>query len=169
MTIANDALDEADETVNLALSEPANATLGTPFGAELTITDDDNPPVVAFKVAAGEKGEKAGTVEIEVVLTPVSGQRVTVDYAVTGGTAEAGNDYSTVSGTLNFAPGATSNTFQLTLLDDVQDEPDETVILTLSNPVNATLGAKDFTLTIKDNDPPASTDFKVYGPVIVKN
>lgn len=92
-----------------------------------------------------------------------------VDYAVTGGTAEPDNDFGNVSGTLSFAPGATSAFIDLTLIDDAQDEPDETVILTLSNPVNATLGTpKDFTLTIDDNDKPGSTDYKVYGPVIVK-
>lgn len=39
--ILNDALAESDETVNLALSNPTNATLGTPSQAVLTIEDDD--------------------------------------------------------------------------------------------------------------------------------
>ena len=41
VTILPDALDEPDETLNLALSGPTNAGLGTPTAAILTITDDD--------------------------------------------------------------------------------------------------------------------------------
>jgi uncharacterized repeat protein (TIGR01451 family)/CSLREA domain-containing protein len=41
VSIANDALDEPDETVNLALSAPGGAILGTPIGATLTIVDND--------------------------------------------------------------------------------------------------------------------------------
>jgi hypothetical protein len=43
VTITNEtpALDEPDETIRLALSNPSNATAGTPFTATLTIIDDD--------------------------------------------------------------------------------------------------------------------------------
>jgi hypothetical protein len=170
VAILQDTLDELDETVNVALSAPTNATLGTPFGATLTITDDDAPPTVQFKVAADTKGEPAGEVQIEVVLSTASGQQVDVNYAVTGGTATPDLDFGAVSGILSFGPGQLSAIIDLTLIDDVTDEPDETVILTLSSPANATLGpVPSFTLTIDDNDAPdGPPTYRNFGPVIIK-
>ncbi len=162
--ILNDALDEADETIDVTLSDPTNATLGTPFGAVVTIVDDDPQPSVAFSQAAFTKGEGSGTAEIEVVLSAASGRVVTVDYTTSDGTATAGSDYAATSGTLSFAPGQVSAIIELAILDDAQDEPDETVNLTLSNPSNATLGATSSTvLTIEDNDPRPTVAFSQAG------
>src|SRR6266545_2418114 len=41
MPIINDATAEPNETVNLTLSSPTNATIGTPNPATLTIVDND--------------------------------------------------------------------------------------------------------------------------------
>ncbi|MBZ0114621.1 MAG: hypothetical protein K8J08_19320, partial [Thermoanaerobaculia bacterium] len=62
---------------------------------------------------------------------------VSVDYSVTGGTASAGSDYVTVSGTLNWSDGDESNrTIVVELLPDDISEPNETIELALSNPTN---------------------------------
>lgn len=45
--ITQDSLDEPDETVNLALSAPTGAVLGSPSSAVLTIVDDDVAPPAA--------------------------------------------------------------------------------------------------------------------------
>ncbi len=59
---------------------------------------------------------------------------------------------------LRFAPGETSKTINLTILDDAAIEANETIELTLSSPVNATLGtASVHTFTILDNDNQAPT------------
>jgi len=159
--ILNDTLDEYDETVNLSLSDPGNATLGTPFGAVLTITDEDSTqPAVQFAVPAITKGEPSGSHEIEIVLSGPSGKQVAVDYATSDGTATAGADYASASGTVLFAPGQTSATIDLVLIDDALDEEDETINLTLSNPVNATIGAAGSAVfTIDDNDPKPTVQF----------
>ncbi len=158
--ISNDTLDEGNETVNLTLSDPVNATLGTPFGAVLTILDDDQTtPTVQFALPAITKGEGSGTHAIEVTLSAASGKLVTVDFATSGGTATANSDYASLNDSLSFAPGQTSATFDLTILDDLIDESDETVNLVLSNPVNATLGAASSAIfTIDDNDKPQAHD-----------
>ena len=61
------------------------------------------------------------------------GLTVSVNYASSNGTAIAGSDYLAVSGTLTFAPGVTSRSFQVPILNDTIDEPDETVRLTMFN------------------------------------
>ena len=67
---------------------------------------------------------------------------MTVNYGVTGGTATGGGVDYTISGTqLTFDPGQTSKNVPITVVDDTLDEPDETIVVTLSSPINATLGA----------------------------
>ena len=88
------------------------------------------------------------------LLSPASGQSVTVNYATSNGTATAGSDYGTTNGTLTFAPNQTSATFLIPIIDDSLNEADETVNIALSNPTNATLGSPaNATLTIIDSYP----------------
>jgi hypothetical protein len=81
---------------------------------------------------------------------------VTVEYATSDGTAEAGDDYAAISGTLTFVPGETSQAYSLEIFNDPFDEPDETLTLALSNPINAALGTPGSALlTIVDEDVPS--------------
>ena len=158
--ISDDALDEDDETVTLDLSNADNATIGPNDPATLTIVDDDLPPTVDFSSATYTVDEDAGTKTITVTLDTASGRQVTLEYAASDGTAEAPGDYTAVNGALSFMPGDTSKTFDVPINDDVLDEPDETVTLTLSNVGNADLGTNNpATLTIVDDDPPPTVDF----------
>ncbi len=81
--------------------------------------------------------------------TPV---RVSVGYATANGTATAGSDYTQTAGTLVFAPGQTSKSVVVPTLGDETFEADETFTLTLSNPVNATIGTATATGTITNDD-----------------
>jgi hypothetical protein len=147
-------LDEANETVIVTLSGPVNASLGTKRTHTYTLLDNDAPPTVEFAAAASSGNEGVTPVNLEVVLSPVSGQTVTVSYAVTGGSASAGGvDYRMVLGILTFEPGETTKTVTVTIAEDALVESAETVEITLSRPSNATLGATAVhTLTITDND-----------------
>jgi hypothetical protein len=89
----------------------------------------------------------------------------TVDFATSDGTAIAGSDYTSTSGTLTFSHGSISQTFTVPISNDTADEPDETVNLTLSNVTGSgTLGTPaTAVLTITDNDPPTfSLDASTY-------
>lgn len=79
---------------------------------------------------------------------------VSVHYASSDGTATAGNDYTVVSGTFDFANGETSKTFTLHTLQDTVYEADETFVLSLSNPTGgATLDSPhQAVVTIQDDD-----------------
>jgi hypothetical protein len=154
--LTDDALDEANEALNLTLSSPTNASLGSPNPASLTIADNDPTPTVQFSSANYSAGEGDGTATITVTLSAASGQTVTVDYATADNTATAGSDYLSTTGTLTFTPGLTEQTFNVSITDDSLDEiPTELVALSLSGATNATLGAQSTAnLQIADNDNP---------------
>jgi YD repeat-containing protein len=162
--VTNDTRDEPNETFTLALNSPANARLGTPNSTTVTITDDDVTPSVAWQASSFTVGESAGSSLATVILSQPSANTVTVTYATSNGTATAGSDYTARSGTITFAPGDTSESVSIVVLNDTLDENNETVTLTLSSPANATLGTPNpATLVIQDNDPPqASNEFYSY-------
>lgn len=154
VTIVNDSLNELEEALTLRLRNPQNAALSPTSSVPLSILDDDAEPTVQFAAPAFTRGEGGGDAVIEVVLNGPAGRLVSVDYATSDGTGVEGEDYASAAGTLLFAPGETSQTFEISLLDDIFDEEDETVNIALSNPAEAALGGQSLaTLTIDDNDP----------------
>jgi hypothetical protein len=151
VSILAGALD--GKTIHLALSAPANATLGTPASAVLTIQGNAHLPLLHFSQADYGVGEGAGMATITVSLSASASATVTVQYATSDGTAMAGQDYAATMGALTFTPGETSKQFAIPITQDAQDEPDEVLNLALSNPNNANLGGPDAAiLTISDDD-----------------
>jgi hypothetical protein len=109
---------------------------------------------VQFSQASYNVGESAGQLLVQVTLDQPVSQTVTVGYLSQNGSATAGQDYTSAAGTLTFLPGTTSQTVTVTILDDALFETDETLALTLNNPVSAVLGSPFVAnLTILDNDP----------------
>src|SRR5262249_27023520 len=121
------------------------------------------PPVVGFTAAAESAFEGSGTVAVAVHLDTVSGQDVTVPFTVAG-TASLPGDFTVGANPLIIPAGSLSRVITVTLVDDTLDEPDETVILGLGPPGNATLGAiTTHTITIKDNEQLPSVSFTTAG------
>lgn len=120
----------------------------------LWATNTLQPCVLALADGAFTAAENAGTAYITVVRSGSSNGEVSIAYATAPGSASPGLDYQSATGVLTLADGVTSNRFAVELLDDLQDEPDETVAVTLFAPSSgATLGApSNATLTITDND-----------------
>jgi len=150
-----DSVDESNETLNLALSNPTGgASLGTQGAATLTIVDNDAGGALKFGAASYSKTESGPTATITVTRTGGVASGVTVSYASADGTAQAGSDYTAASGTLAFAAGQKNRTFTVTLTNDSLDEANETLTLNLSAPTaGATLDSPaSATLTILDND-----------------
>ncbi|MCA9051559.1 MAG: hypothetical protein KDA89_22630, partial [Planctomycetaceae bacterium] len=91
-----------------------------------------------------EGGSGSVKATFTVGLSAPSASTVRVDYATVEGTAEdeTGNgDFSSISGTLIFAPGIQFRTISVDVAGDGVSEPDETFQVVLSNPVGATLGS----------------------------
>lgn len=154
LPIINDSLDEPDETIIVALGITTNSRTNSPTSHTVTITDDDAPVAVSLGFASASSGsdEAAGTVLIPVALSAAQTGNVSVSYNVTGGTATSGMDYTLSAGTLTFAPGEVLKMLPLTIIDDTPIDAAETIVLTLSSPVAASLSQATHTLTIADND-----------------
>jgi Ca2+-binding RTX toxin-like protein len=98
-------------------------------------------------------GESDGTATITVELTAASLQTVTVRYAASKGSAKPTADFTTIKGTLTFAPGETTKTFNVQIRNDTTAESDETIKIKLSKPKGARLSLPSSgLLTIIDDD-----------------
>jgi hypothetical protein len=163
VAIADDNVIEANETVQLTLSNATTASLGNPAAAVLSIIDDDSaqqsPGSLAFDNGALSRSESAGSVLIGVTRSGGVLGQVTADYSVTGGSATGGADFTPLGATLTWQNGAAgTRTFSVPLVDDSASEGAETIVLGLANVTGgATLGTPaTATLTIVDDDAPPS-------------
>jgi hypothetical protein len=77
-----------------------------------------------------------------------------VTYATTAGSASPGSDFGASGGTLVFLSGETSKTIGVSVVGDTSVEPSETLNLTLTGPVNATLAVAAAIGTITNDDIP---------------
>ena len=152
VAIADDANAEGPENVALALSNPKNLgggaapQIGPNAPAQLTINDDD-ASTFAFSAPSYSVREDAGHATITVKHTGATNLAAAVNFATGGGTA-TGADYTPASGTLTFAAGETTKTFDVAITNDGTAEANETVTLTLTSG-GATVTSL---LSIVDND-----------------
>lgn len=153
-TVTDDTAVESAETIIVTLSNPRSATFTANTVTTYTITDNDNP-TIGFSAASSAGAESVTPFNVPVVLSTVSTKETRVNYAVTGTATGSGTDYTLANGTVTIAAGQTTANIALTVVNDTLDEIDETVIVTLSSPVDATLGTTTvYTYTIQDNDNP---------------
>lgn len=163
ITVVDDADSELDETIRVTLSAPSNAFLMAHGNHTYTIEDND-APTVGFTTGTSSSSESADSASLNVVLSGPQSGAVTVDFAVNGTSTatNGGVDYTLADGTVTFAAGETSKPINLDLVDDELDENAETVVVDLSSPTGATLGAiVNRTHTLTDNDGPPAVSFLV--------
>ncbi len=118
-------------------------------------TTGDAPPTVSVNdMAVTEGNSGATTADVPVVLSYPSEQTITVDYFTANGTATASSDYTAVPGqTLTFSPGSWVQTAPVSVVGDTLTEADETFLVNLGSPVNATIGDGQGIVTIRDDEP----------------
>src|SRR5439155_1193908 len=118
----------------------------------ITVNDWCN---LQFIAATYTVSENAGPAVITINRIGGSAGTATVQIATSNGTATAGSDYTAVTQTVTFNSGETSKTVNIPITDDLLNEPDETVNLTLSNVGGSgALGAPaTAVLTIANDDP----------------
>ena len=115
---------------------------------------------IAFSAASYTVASTGGSETIEVVRTGNLNVAVSVTYATSNGSAVAGQDYTSVAGTLKFAPLVTEQIFSVPILNNTNRSTSySTVNLTLGQTVGgAILGAiSSATITITNNNENVST------------
>ena len=122
VSVNGDVVDEVNETFTLTLSNPAGVTIADGSGTG-TITDDDPAPSLSIgDVSLAEGNAGTTTATFTVSLGTASAKTVTFDWATAAGTAAAGVDYVSATGSRTIAAGATSATIAITVNGDVLDE-----------------------------------------------
>jgi hypothetical protein len=162
-SVVNDDTDEPDnETVDIELYSPVNATLGITDTHTYTIQDNDSPPILQFALAQSTGYEYDTAPVFALTLEDTSARDVQVVYSVTGGTATPGGvDFTLATDTLTILAGITSSSISAAVNDDALDEFDETIMVELSLATNARLlgGISEHEYTIRDDDDPPTVDF----------
>jgi CSLREA domain-containing protein len=114
------------------------------------------------KLSSATYSTSESNASIAVIVSRIGGSNgtITVNYSTSDGTATAGQDYTTTSGTLTFNNGESGKLITIPLIGDAADESDETFNITLSNPTGGAtlLNPSAAVLTIVDNDSAASAE-----------
>lgn len=157
--ILDDSIDESNETINVALSNPTGgAGIATPSNLTLTIRDDDDSAPqngqLGFVSSVFAATESQGTQTIGVERSGGTDGAVGVDYETSDGSAVDGIDYTGAFGSLQWNDGEGGvKSFAVPLLDDLEAENTESVNLALSEPTGgASLGTSSATLEVTDDD-----------------
>ena len=161
--ILNDDAYENNESFDVDLSNPTGATLPDPPSAAVRIDSEDAVPTASLADVTVDEG--AGTMTLTLRLSHPSdaetGYFTIYDEDDETGTATEGEDYDDFllgppgrTARITVPAGSLSQTFDITIVDDSEDEPDETIIILWSVFPNhdATPTSFNFTGTITDND-----------------
>ncbi len=132
-----------------------SATVAVDVNSRVSVTD--------VTVVEGNATMTTATFQVTLSASDTSGS-VTVGFATGNGTGFAPGDYQSTSGQLTFAPGDLVESVSVNVVGDTTFEPDETFLLDLFNPVNATIADGRGVGTIQNNDaPPSGGDCDITG------
>ena len=128
----------------------AGLAMAAPAAQGATLAIDD--------IVVPEGTDAIGTATFTVTLSEAQVSDVQVNWQAGfgGGQRPASQpaDFLPAQGVLVFAPGETSKTIAVSVVGDALDEYDETFVVSLTQPVGATLGDPSGRATIDDDDAP---------------
>ena len=179
ISVFNDTITEGDESFFLDISDAFFSGASETSGLTITrgrgvgvIRDDESaskPPTLQFDASAHTVSEDANSVTVTVTRSGDPSLAVSVDYATrsdnVASAASERNDYTPASGTLRFAAGETTKTFDVLLTDDAYTESEEFITVLLSNSAGgASLGQPaQGRINLLDNDSPPTVGNPIDG------
>ena len=155
----DDTVIDGTQTVILTATA-AGYTDGT---VTLSVTDNEGsgpaltPSIIRFSTKAYKALENNGIAKITVTRAGNNVGEITVDYATSDDTAQAGQDYQAASGTLLWRAGEQGEkTFSVEIVDNAILDGDKRLKLSLGNLIgaNASLAVDTATLMIIDDERP---------------
>lgn len=159
----NDGFDELDESVTISILPESSYSTSTPLQATVQILDDDvtlpSIPTISMTTSTTTISEGSGGVDVRFSRDSNFGSPLTIHYAL-GGSANAGTDFATLTGSVTLGAGQSSTFVQILPIDDSIAEGAETVEVSVQANNAYTVGSpSQTTITILDNDfevePPA--------------
>jgi hypothetical protein len=152
VAVIGETLDEGNETFLVNLTSPVNVTL-TDTQARATIVDDDDAMISISDVSVWEGQTDQTNAVFTVNLSTISSRTVSVRVSTANGSAIAGADYVALSNLLlSFPPGTTNQSVAVQVLGDTVTETNESFLVRLSSPSNATIARSQGLGTILDDD-----------------
>jgi Calx-beta domain len=149
--VVGDLVGEPTETFTVNLQNARHATIKDGQG-EVTVQDNDTRITIGdVTKAEGNSGTTAFSFNVN--LSTPRNVPVTVAFNTANGSATAGSDFESGSGTVTFAPGDTDKPITINVMGDRNGEWDENFYVNLSAPTNALLGDYQAVGTIVNDEP----------------
>jgi chitinase len=152
VAVNGDGTNETDEQFVVNLSGAVAATISTAQGVGTIANDDPLPSITVADVATTEGNTGSKLLTFTLALSAASGQTVTVSVSTANGTATSGSDYVATGTTVVFNPGTTTANVPVNITGDVIFEGDETFVLNLTTPTNATISDAQAIGTIQNDE-----------------
>ena len=145
--VDNGLVDGLREARLILTNASVAGAIGVTNEARLAIADDDAYGTLSFSRASYLANENGGNALVTIVRQGGVAEDVFVGArTVVGGTAIEGTNppanYSASTTNLNLAPGQTSASFLVRIIDNTSQDGGATVNLELFSPTNATLGTR---------------------------
>ncbi|WP_282049230.1 Calx-beta domain-containing protein [Maribacter aquivivus] len=142
----DDDIVEGDETVVLTITgiDSDSYTIGTQDTGTVTIIDNDvfEASIESTDATANESPLGVGVFTVDVDKINETGAPIEIEYTI-GGSADEGDDFTALSGTVTIEEGESTGVITLTPINDTDIETNETVILTLVDGPDYTVGGPD--------------------------
>lgn len=137
--LVGDLLNEGVESFLLNLANPTNVTLALTRATAIVLDNDPQPEILISDSSFPERDSGNSNATFRIVLSAPSSRPVSVNFATANGTALSGSDYTARSGTVTWPAGTTEQTITVPILGDTVPEPNESLIVILSRPIDGVL------------------------------
>lgn len=160
--IIDNSVPEGTHYFTITLSNPTGgAVLGNFTKAELSIQDNDYPSISINDVSQAEGNSGTTAFTFTVTSSDAITNNISLNYSTANGTATAGSDYQSKSGTVTIPAGQKTATLTILVQGNTAPEADKTFFVNLADPGEVVIVKGKGTGTILNDDgvAPASLQF----------